>query len=429
MKFPIPDDWDGTSWCRFSICWPDSEKWRGLLRGFITLPQRGRTWDERSGSILSVQDIGKEITAANLPLKGVLMACDDNGLQAIADAINNLALAQSGSTSSSCNCLGDNIQVQTNITLPDGSQWPIFGSEPIPELPPSGFPSNYPDLPSYEADKCRIATMLVNDFIASLRRMGQQNWLIGVIGAAVIVACLVGLITVPPAAIPILLLALTGNIGITAALLALADAIEDDKENWICYLYEGDNVNAVTGTISNALDALITALGVTSVIGRALKIIALVLLNSDTLGALFSGRAKDVYPDADCSSCNEECEAFFQNMENGGFMAQKLNDTDFRAVFNTPNNRWELLMAVNHDPDDHTSFNNWTGPMMVIGYETLSGTISGIPVPPSPVRFVDQANNVIGGGSSPQEPHCCAGVIMVSDNQFTVRFFCVSGCP
>lgn len=77
MKIPIPDDWDGETWCRWSVCWPDSELWKGLLLGFITSPQRGRLWDEKTGSIKATQEIGRQIFDNNFPLECVIMSCGD----------------------------------------------------------------------------------------------------------------------------------------------------------------------------------------------------------------------------------------------------------------------------------------------------------------------------------------------------------------
>jgi len=67
MKLMIPPDWDGVTWKKHCICWPDSPLWRGVLWGFISLPARGRTWDEKTGSILAIQSIGREIVALNIP--------------------------------------------------------------------------------------------------------------------------------------------------------------------------------------------------------------------------------------------------------------------------------------------------------------------------------------------------------------------------
>jgi len=67
MKLPIPDDWDEISWLCILLQWPDSQKWRGLLNGALSLYTRGRYWDESTGTITDVQAIGWEIFDRNVP--------------------------------------------------------------------------------------------------------------------------------------------------------------------------------------------------------------------------------------------------------------------------------------------------------------------------------------------------------------------------
>src|SRR3970040_2523363 len=79
MKIPIPEDWDGETWKRFSVCWPDSPSWIALLNGFVTTPMRGRFWDERTGSIVGVQATGRQIFQNNDPLDETCMTCEECG--------------------------------------------------------------------------------------------------------------------------------------------------------------------------------------------------------------------------------------------------------------------------------------------------------------------------------------------------------------
>lgn len=75
MRVPIPDDWDGEKWVCYQIQWPKSDKWTGILLGLLSYPMRGRFWDERTGSITSVQSIGWDIWSKS----GNLLPCADNG--------------------------------------------------------------------------------------------------------------------------------------------------------------------------------------------------------------------------------------------------------------------------------------------------------------------------------------------------------------
>jgi hypothetical protein len=68
MLIPIPDDWDGEDWRCIEVQWPSSPAWIAILIGLLSTAARGRFWDERSGSIIDVQEIGKAIFDANFPL-------------------------------------------------------------------------------------------------------------------------------------------------------------------------------------------------------------------------------------------------------------------------------------------------------------------------------------------------------------------------
>jgi hypothetical protein len=102
-----------------------------------------------------------------------------------------------------------------------------------------------------------------------------------------------------------LLFALCGNVGITAALSAFADELQNRRQDLICILYEGDTVEVIITQMAEFLDVVIATIDPVVAIGIALKNIALWLMNGDTLNALFSSAAKQAYPDADCSSCEE----------------------------------------------------------------------------------------------------------------------------
>src|SRR5690606_24840029 len=60
-KLPIPDDWDGETWRDICIMVPDSPDWRAVIRGQFDELSRGRTWDETTGVITDVQNVGAVI--------------------------------------------------------------------------------------------------------------------------------------------------------------------------------------------------------------------------------------------------------------------------------------------------------------------------------------------------------------------------------
>lgn len=320
MKMPIPTDWDGESCCRWCVYWPDSPEWKAVLYGLLEMPNQGRFWDFDTGHFLTLREQFRPFYDLNFELEDVIMACNDtgvaDGLQAIA---TSLALLAQNNTSVSAvaqcggNCTGGsggsycfdggNVNIQNYISIPDFPYFPVFGSGPIPTLPPAGFPDGYTNADEYDADKCAKANKLTDDWIASVRNLGVIQWSSGVATAALIIGCLVGVVTVPPAAIPILLLFLTANQTITALFLELANEMQAHRDDIVCGFYEGDTVETVISLQADTLDSLISLIPGSSLVSEVLKQVALWLCNSDTVSFLFTSTAKGAYPDADCSGC------------------------------------------------------------------------------------------------------------------------------
>jgi len=336
MKIPIPTDWNGVDTCRWAVCWPSSPQWKAILFGLLSSPSQGRYWDEETGNIRNTQALFRPFYTQNFDLSEVIMACNDIN---IADALNAIAVAlaaqtsgggagcgcSGGSTSTIVQCLGTNLSVNNTVILPDGTTWPVFSTTPVPTLPPSGFPDGYPDEGAYLTDKCAKATKIIDDLIATLNQIGLINWGSGVIGAAIIIGALVGAITVPYVVIPLLLFALTANIGITALLIQSANYIEANKQDFICILYETDTVDEIIQLISSALVTMVAFLGVSGAIAVAIKGIILWLLNGDVLGLLFDSSAAGQYPSADCDFCAQECPILFDWQSNSDALGFTFN--------------------------------------------------------------------------------------------------------
>lgn len=303
MKLPIPDDWDGSSWCKWAICWPESEKWEGILRGFITLPHRGRTWDERTGLISDVQSTGREITAANLPLIGVLMACNDTEITA---AFSDIALAIRALADAQC-C--DNLQIDVNggvqgsVVSPLGQTIPIFGSQPPLSPGPGEFPVEFPDLETYNLSKCQVANGISDGLIGALKAFTGISIAQFTLGIVLTVLAFAGAIVFPPAGFPALMVALGILGGSTGLLLAMAIKLEENRDELVCILYSGDSTSSVIGALADFFDTLIALIPGVGVLGMTIKTILLVLVNSDTVNQLFNSSAAYVFPDANCTAC------------------------------------------------------------------------------------------------------------------------------
>lgn len=51
MKMPIPNDWDGSTFCNYLVNWPQSTLWRIILRGLLSNPSLIDFWDAATGDI------------------------------------------------------------------------------------------------------------------------------------------------------------------------------------------------------------------------------------------------------------------------------------------------------------------------------------------------------------------------------------------
>lgn len=159
---PIPDDWNGTEWCRFAICWPDSLQWRAILAGFITTPMLGRTWDSATGTITDVQQIGRDIFESNLDWRYSIVSTCAESSQDFIDAIRYL---------------GDSLRVQNccnSVGSPGGPGTGGTGSTiatPVPAVVQNEPPDGFDTWADYRTYQCEVATWLLGTIEADLTTM------------------------------------------------------------------------------------------------------------------------------------------------------------------------------------------------------------------------------------------------------------------
>lgn len=324
MKFPIPQDWDGVSWCRWAVCWPDSELWRGFLRGLLTLPQRGRTWDERTGSILDIQEVGREITEANLPLVGVFMACNDTDLVLAFEGIAS-AIRYAADKEFSRPCCGDGGvgggsnggYSGTTIQPVGGNTVPIYGVSPPAELPVGEtFPEGFDSLEEWDVHRCAVANQIFDGVIFTLLGLRTLNLLnVNVLGVLVL-AAIPGFLAFPPAAIGVMIGALIALAIVQHYLTDFRDYMMSTRSEWICIMVTWDNVPVIIGYLADAIDFGLAILPIAGPAGIAVKTILLLLFNGDALNKLFDSTADYSYPDADCSGCLT-CEELYFEFDSG----------------------------------------------------------------------------------------------------------------
>lgn len=357
MKLPIPQDWDGTSWCQWAVCWPDSEQWTAILRGFITLPQRGWTWDEKTGVILDVQQIGREITASNLPERRCIMACSDEFAQALLDGFTLLANAQRATSQAGC-CDDRTIDPAGGYqgTTPSaGGDIPIYGTVPPAELPEGEtHPPEFADEAEFLAHKCSIAYAIFDGVLLTLSflsgiSLSNIAGLAGIIGAGI-----AGIIVFPPFAIVLMVgfvFALGGFLGM---FLSLRSEILANKEDFICAMYENASVSETIGVIADLLDGLIATIGTTGTLALILKQATMLLFSSDTLNRLYDKSVDVLYPGADCSFC--DCGQSFDwedNSDDLGFSVLGESNLTVEHPTGAPSGAYQVTAHATSSPAEY----------------------------------------------------------------------------
>lgn len=312
MKYPIPNDWDGVTWCNWSVCWPGSPQWEALLRGFLTLPQRGWTWDERTGSVRDTQLIGRQITDENLPLWGCIVSCRDTELS---DAIRYLAdrLAASrcctpgvGAGTVNGGTGGSSVEAEEPSEVDDGS--------PVGD-PPAGFET----WEQYFGNKCNAANYIVAQWRADLERTQQIGFYAGM--TLTLMTRLLGATLLSP--IPgdelvlaaATLIAAAGAGAINAVLEALEGVFTDFEQDLICSLYLANTVtSARLGASTVFSDNISSAVPFVEYWANSLT---RHWLTNDNLNRLFELPTDVVYPASSCDDCGDITECVLLDFADG----------------------------------------------------------------------------------------------------------------
>lgn len=289
---------------------------------------------------------------------GDFMTCLEDGLQAVALAIRELAASQ-------C-CEGGGIGSSGGIVSSwmdgEGVSRPIYGSGPPAvddgETPPPGF-DTYED---FLLNKCQVSNLVFDGWLYTLRGLSTFTLFNATALAALLGFALASIIIMPPAAIPVmigLLIVLGVNI---VALSELADELESRRGEIVCQLYASRTVEEMVAALADAIDIAIAALGVTALVAGTIKAVALLLTNADTLGQIISGIAGAAYPGADCSDC--VCSTYLWDFEtdeqgwedytnNGGGTYWDGGKLWFDTPINPPENGhcgWQLVFPENSRP-------------------------------------------------------------------------------
>lgn len=268
------------------------------------------------------------------------MTCElETAAQIIADAMaaNNTApalehMAQAIQAIANKPCcsdggnIGENGGVVDQWTDGDGINHPIYGSQPPPTVEEGTPPPGFDTWEEYQLNKCQVANLVFDGWLSTMRNLAGFTIFNAVALATLIGLALAGIILMPVAAIPIMIGLLITLGSFVAMFNSIASELESHRADIVCSLYRSDTVDVMTSILADALDAAIALLEVAPGIGVALKEVALLLVNADTLSQIMSGVAGLTYPDADCSGC-EDCPDFGLIPADGPRAAQEIVDS------------------------------------------------------------------------------------------------------
>lgn len=262
-------------------------------------PKKGSRWElSTEEEFISFQEDLDKLDSDIIG--GDFMTCLEQGLVEIAQALRYMA---------DHNCCSDtNISIDGGVvatyTDPNGIDTAIYGSHPPATVEEGVPPDGFETWEEYLLNKCQVANLVFDGWITTLSGLSLLTVFNATVLGGLLGLAFAGMISFPPAAIPIMIAALIA-LGVEVAVLhSIADELNSNKADIVCQLYTSSTVESMVAILADAVDAAIATLSLSGPIGSAAKTVALLLVNSDTLSQLISGVAGISYPDADCSACN-----------------------------------------------------------------------------------------------------------------------------
>lgn len=261
------------------------------------------------------QPIWDEIEAyADKLERRLMMDCSEallTGLQAIATAIGGVQISQS--QSQSCGDTSVTIPISNYIQgVTDGGQV-IYGQAPLTNGVAEGdYPDGFDTLQDYLTYKCQAANAVFDALVGSMRALASLDIFMLIstgAGAGLVSAALLAGVLVPEIAIPAIIAAMVGIIGLGLSYAHLEDTcdyFDENRSDIVCSFYNSETVQAAVDTVSAYIDEALGALAVSGAEGALIRTIGLILASTDTMDQLFKVGLAVQYPNADCDSCTIE---------------------------------------------------------------------------------------------------------------------------
>ena len=291
----IPDDWDGVSYCCYSVRWPDSFEWRAALNGLVSLAGSGWYWNEETGSVVDARDAIRATWDYNFDNEVVLMTCSDTSndiLEQIKDAIQALVDKEC------CPPPGGNSGSRGIGTT---GQPPNPYDEAItPTTPPPGFDT----MEEYDTRKCQAANDIINNLGSDLVGLSGMIYA-GKAPTSLVSALIVIMLTPVPYDDLIALAAYLIYSAYSYTFLAeMASAIDENRDDLLCILYSADSAEGAKTDFMAKLEEIAEGQGWAAGTDEWVMGAIEYIIDYDTLNILFVN-LPTVSTDADCSECAE----------------------------------------------------------------------------------------------------------------------------
>jgi len=364
--------------------------------------------DEQWNLVMDIFDRGEmELTQ---------VTCLDDLVNAIEGITAQISLSQS---SGGCGCVASG---DTDIRDIDDT---------LPQDVPTGeeFPPGFEDRSEFDTYRCKAATKIFDDYIGTLRNWAGLSGTVGGLTIAVIVG--LSLLLVPPAGLIIILAALGTLLGINANLFAnlllIADAMDDNREETICDIYDAGTTAEAATALADAAGSEVEALDL-GVLEATYLAITSNLISNQAMEVLTTKSAEvDDLPEADCGECGPA----------GDFLIELFDPLEI-------GDGGDLVQAGNH----YTVTSASNGGRQAVNFHAVNPEnvaeprcfiITNIEITGASHEFYNDNGYICGaeefeefatGSMIDAEGLCFHGFILQSDpaSPFTVEFDAVEGC-
>lgn len=230
------------------------------------------------------------------------MSCND-----ISNSLDNLGsqirMGLEAIARSQC-CKGTELIVNVNGgingSLSNGEV--TYGTNPYSDAQVT-LPDGYESVEQYKAQKCSLANAMADGIIAMLYGLDTIATFNAIGATTVFILGTIGILVIPEVVIPALIAAISIAWLASGSLYALAQEVENRKEELICILYTTDTPSTAISLVADFFDVAIAALSFSSPVAIALKTILMIAVNEATLSQLYDKYAGFMYPSANCDDC------------------------------------------------------------------------------------------------------------------------------